>query len=211
MSCSIRPFVFVTLFTGTASPGASHRRQAGQPRPPSPRRWPWSPLLMPGRPARRPDRDPRPELSFAAAGAGGHPAERQRHAEPGRRAESRGEGASGFVEMREVEIAFPRPPGAARARCPSRGRPIDSKSPPRGRWGRDLENRCERRDIQPDRRRAVPRRLQRAAHGGGVRRGGGGGDLWLQNNAGVIMHLKAASEGLMLSLGADVVDIRLSR
>ena len=37
----------------------------------------------------------------------------------------------------------------------------------------------------------------------------GGGDLWLQNNAGVIMHLKAASEGLMLSLGADVVDIRM--
>jgi hypothetical protein len=41
--------------------------------------------------------------------------------------------------------------------------------------------------------------------------GGGGGDLWLQNNAGVIMHLKAASEGLMLSLGADVVDIRMSQ
>ena len=39
--------------------------------------------------------------------------------------------------------------------------------------------------------------------------GSGGGDLWLQNNAGVIMHLKAASEGLMLSLGADVADIRM--
>jgi hypothetical protein len=45
----------------------------------------------------------------------------------------------------------------------------------------------------------------------GVALGGGGGDLWLQNNAGVIMHLKAASEGLMLSLGADVVDIRMSQ
>jgi hypothetical protein len=44
----------------------------------------------------------------------------------------------------------------------------------------------------------------------GVAFGGGGGDLWLQNNAGVIMHLKAVSEGLMLSLGADVVDIRMS-
>src|SRR4051794_20544163 len=30
-----------------------------------------------------------------------------------------------------------------------------------------------------------------------------GGDLWLQNQAGVIMHLKAKREGLMLSLGGD--------
>jgi hypothetical protein len=36
------------------------------------------------------------------------------------------------------------------------------------------------------------------------------GDLWLENDAGVVMHLKAKREGLMLSLGADVVDIRMS-
>src|ERR1700739_2922959 len=32
-----------------------------------------------------------------------------------------------------------------------------------------------------------------------------GGDLWLQNDAGVIMHLKAKRTGLMLSLGGDAV------
>jgi hypothetical protein len=37
------------------------------------------------------------------------------------------------------------------------------------------------------------------------------GDLWLENNAGVGMHLKAKREGLMLSLGADVVDIHMSQ
>jgi hypothetical protein len=37
------------------------------------------------------------------------------------------------------------------------------------------------------------------------------GDLWLENNAGVVMHLKAKREGLMLSLGADVVDVRIDR
>jgi hypothetical protein len=37
------------------------------------------------------------------------------------------------------------------------------------------------------------------------------GDLWLENNAGVVMHLKAKREGLMLSLGADVVDIRMEQ
>jgi hypothetical protein len=35
------------------------------------------------------------------------------------------------------------------------------------------------------------------------------GDLWLQNNAGVIMHLKAKRTGLMLSLGADAISISM--
>jgi hypothetical protein len=35
------------------------------------------------------------------------------------------------------------------------------------------------------------------------------GDLWLQNEAGVIMHLKAKREGLMLSLGGDAVVIKM--
>ena len=36
-----------------------------------------------------------------------------------------------------------------------------------------------------------------------------GGDLWLQNDAGVILHLKAKREGLMLSLGGDVIAISM--
>lgn len=36
-----------------------------------------------------------------------------------------------------------------------------------------------------------------------------GGDLWLQNDAGVIMHLKAQRTGLMLSLGADAIVISM--
>jgi hypothetical protein len=37
------------------------------------------------------------------------------------------------------------------------------------------------------------------------------GDLWLQNDAGVIMHLKAERTGLMLSLGGDAVVISMSQ
>jgi hypothetical protein len=37
------------------------------------------------------------------------------------------------------------------------------------------------------------------------------GDLWLQNEAGVILHLKAHREGLMLSLGGDAVIISMSQ
>jgi hypothetical protein len=36
-----------------------------------------------------------------------------------------------------------------------------------------------------------------------------GGDLWLQNEAGVIMHLHTKREGLMLSLGGDAVVISM--
>jgi len=38
-----------------------------------------------------------------------------------------------------------------------------------------------------------------------------GGDLWMQNQAGVIMHLKAKRTGLMLSLGGDAVVISMSQ
>ncbi len=37
------------------------------------------------------------------------------------------------------------------------------------------------------------------------------GDLWLQNESGVIMHLKAKRTGLMLSLGGDAVVIAMVR
>ena len=38
-----------------------------------------------------------------------------------------------------------------------------------------------------------------------------GGDLWLQNEADVIMHIKAKREGLMLSLGGDAMLVGLKK
>jgi hypothetical protein len=37
------------------------------------------------------------------------------------------------------------------------------------------------------------------------------GDMWLENDKHVIMHLKAKREGLMLALGADAIDVHMSR
>jgi hypothetical protein len=37
------------------------------------------------------------------------------------------------------------------------------------------------------------------------------GDLWLQNQAGVVMHLKGKREGLMLSLGGDAMIINMAQ
>jgi hypothetical protein len=39
---------------------------------------------------------------------------------------------------------------------------------------------------------------------------GGAGQLWLQNNAGVIMHLYSQTQGVLLSLGKEEIVIRLS-
>jgi hypothetical protein len=36
-----------------------------------------------------------------------------------------------------------------------------------------------------------------------------GGDLWLQNESGAVMHLRAKREGLMLSLGGDAMVISM--
>ena len=38
-----------------------------------------------------------------------------------------------------------------------------------------------------------------------------GGDLWLKNNTGVVMHLKAKREGLMLRLGGDAIVISMDQ
>lgn len=37
------------------------------------------------------------------------------------------------------------------------------------------------------------------------------GDLWLKNESGVTLHLKAKREGLMLSLGGDAVSISMAK
>ena len=38
-----------------------------------------------------------------------------------------------------------------------------------------------------------------------------GGDLWLQNASGVVMHLHAKRQGLMLSLSGDAIIIDMKR
>jgi hypothetical protein len=38
-----------------------------------------------------------------------------------------------------------------------------------------------------------------------------GGDMWLKNESGVVLHLRAKREGLMLSLGGDVMVIKFTR
>ena len=39
----------------------------------------------------------------------------------------------------------------------------------------------------------------------------GSSDLWLENNAGVIMHLEGTSTGVILTLGKDEIIIRMAQ
>ena len=120
-----------------------------------------------------------------------------------------GKAPSGFVEMREVEIAFLGAAGGGTGTLSFQGQTYPFEIAGLGGGGAGISKIdasgevYNLTDIAQFPGAYSERRM-------GVTLGGsGGGDLWLQNNAGVIMHLKAASEGLMLSLGADVVDIRM--
>jgi hypothetical protein len=122
-----------------------------------------------------------------------------------------GKTPSGFVEMREVEIAFLGAAGGGTGTLSYQGQNYPFEIAGLGGGGAGISKIdasgevYNLTDIAQFPGAYSERRM-------GVALGeGGGGDLWLQNNAGVIMHLKAASEGLMLSLGADVVDIRMSQ
>jgi hypothetical protein len=122
-----------------------------------------------------------------------------------------GKTPSGFVELREVEIAFLGAAGGGKGTLSFQGQTYPFEVAGLGGGGAGISKIDASGEVYnltdiaqfPG---AYSERRMGVAFGPG-----GGGDLWLQNNAGVIMHLKAASEGLMLSLGADVVDIRMSQ
>ena len=122
-----------------------------------------------------------------------------------------GKTPSGFVEMREVEIAFLGAAGGGKGTLSFQGQTYPFEIAGLGGGGAGISKIDASGEVYsltdiaqfPG---AYSERRMGVAFGGG-----GGGDLWLQNNAGVIMHLKAESEGLMLSLGVDVVDIRLEQ
>jgi hypothetical protein len=122
-----------------------------------------------------------------------------------------GKTPSGFVEMREVQIAFLGAASGGKGTLSFRGQTYPFEIAGLGGGGAGISKIDASGEVYnltdiaqfPG---AYDERRLGVAFGGG-----GGGDLWLQNNAGVIIHLKAESEGLMLSLGADVVDIRMSQ
>jgi hypothetical protein len=122
-----------------------------------------------------------------------------------------GKAPSGYVDMREVSIAYLGQAGGGKGTLTFQGQtyPFDIAGLGGGGVGISaLDASGEVYNL--DDLAQFPGAYDEARYGA-VIGDASTGDLWLENNAGVVMHLKAKREGLMLSLGADVVDIRMGQ
>ena len=102
-------------------------------------------------------------------------------------------------------------PAAAAARSPTRARPTRSRSPASA----SAESAHRRIDAEGEVYNLTNLAEFPGAYGlgqyGAVAGKESVGDMWLENPHHVVLHLKAKREGLMLSVGADAIDIRLDQ
>jgi hypothetical protein len=121
-----------------------------------------------------------------------------------------GKAPSGFVEMREVEIAFLGAAGGGKGTLTFQGQTYPFVIAGLGGGGAGISTVDASGEVYNLADVADFPGAYGERRSGAVIGDASAGDLWLENNAGVVMHLKARREGLMLSLGADAVDIRMS-
>ena len=122
-----------------------------------------------------------------------------------------GQPPSGFVDMEEVQVAYMGNAGGGEGTLTFRGQRYPFKIAGLGVGGFgvslvDAEGEVYRlTDVQQF------SGAYGAAQYGAVVGSESVGDIWLENPNHVVMHLKAKREGLMLSVGADAIDIHLSQ
>jgi hypothetical protein len=123
----------------------------------------------------------------------------------------KGKRPSGWVEMHEVQAAYIGSGSAGAGRLTFRGRSYPFTVGGLGIGGIGLstiEAEGEVYDLED--LYQFPGAYGEARYGFALG-SASAGDLWLQNRAGVIMHLKAKRTGLMLSLGGDGILISMDR
>lgn len=122
-----------------------------------------------------------------------------------------GKAPSGFVDMEEVSIAYLGQAGGGKGTLTFQGQSYPFEIAGLGAGGIGVS----KLDASGEVYNLTDVAQFEGAYGegryGAVAGDASAGDLWLENDDGVVMHLKAKREGLMLSLGADVVDIRMSK
>jgi len=114
------------------------------------------------------------------------------------------------VEMRQVQAAFIGSGGGGSGTLVYRGREYPFKVVGLGIGGVGASTIDARGEVYhlPD-VAAFPGTYAQGGYGFAFGRSSGG-DLWLKNGNGVVMHLVAKREGLMLSLGGEAVVITMS-
>ena len=122
-----------------------------------------------------------------------------------------GKPPSGFVDMNEVQVAYIGSAGGGSGTLTFRGGPIPSPSAASASAASGFRPSMPRARSTTWREcRTFPAPTAQGRYGA-VAGTASVGDLWLENPNGVVMHLEAKREGLMLSLGGDAVVVTMSQ
>ncbi|TSD86606.1 hypothetical protein FFK22_021490 [Mycobacterium sp. KBS0706] len=122
-----------------------------------------------------------------------------------------GQAPDGTVEMHEVQAAYIGSGSAGGGTLNFRGRTYPFKVGGVGIGGIGLSTIEARGEVyQLQSIEQFPGTYAQGRYGFAIGTASGG-DLWLKNDSGVVMHLVAKREGLMLSLGADAIEITMGQ
>jgi hypothetical protein len=120
-----------------------------------------------------------------------------------------GQQPSGFVAMREVQVAYIGNAGGGHGRLTYRGQTHPFRIAGLGVGGIGVSTVDAEGEVYGLNGLAEFPGAYAAGQYGAVLGDASVGDIWLKNEHDVVLHLKAKREGLMLSVGADAIDIRL--
>jgi len=143
-------------------------------------------------------------LASLAACAGG--SSTRQAAEP---ASLEGKPPSGFVDLREVQVAYIGNAGGGSGTLTFEGRTYPFKIAGVGVGGVGVSKLDAEGEVYNLVNLAEFSGAYAAGQYGAVVGRASAGDMWLKNQHDVILHLKAKREGLMLAVGADAIDIKL--
>jgi hypothetical protein len=130
---------------------------------------------------------------------------------PGPETQYEGQTPSGSVEMHQVQAAFMANAGGGSGTLFFRGRSYPFSVGGAGIGGIGASTIDAQGDVYNLTNVAeFPGAYAQGSYGGVLGRQSTG-DLWLKNNSGVVMHLRAKRTGLMLSLGGDAVVISMNQ
>ena len=141
--------------------------------------------------------------AIAACADGGDP--RQAAAPP----TFEGKQPSGFVAMREVQVAYIGNAGGGHGTLTYQGQSYPFRIAGLGVGGIGVSTVDAEGEVYGLNGVAEFPGAYAAGQYGAVLGAASVGDIWLKNEHDVVLHLKAKREGLMLSVGADAIDIRL--
>jgi hypothetical protein len=122
-----------------------------------------------------------------------------------------GKQPSGFVEMREVQVAYIGNAGGGRGTLTYQGQTYPFRIAGLGVGGIGVSTVDAQGEVYDLNSLADFPGAYAAGQYGAVVGAESVGDIWLKNEHDVVLHLKARREGLMLSVGADAIDIRMER